>query len=104
MTITVWETPSCVQCKMTKRKFDTEGTVYDRKDLSAPENAETLQSFREKLGGSADAMLQMPVVTTSTETWTGYQPDKIKQVAQQQAHHYSATVLQSPAMTGPGVG
>lgn len=103
MTITVWETPSCVQCKMTKRKFDTDGAVYDRRDLSAPANAETLQAFREQLGGAPDAMLQMPIVTTDTETWQGYQPDKVQKAAQKQAAQQQA-VLQAPSMAGPGVG
>ena len=103
MAITVWETPNCVQCKATTRQLDSEGAVYDRKDLSAPEHAETLAAFREQLGGHSEAVLQMPVVTTPTETWQGYQPDRIKQATQQQVSQQAA-MLQAPAVPGPGVG
>lgn len=103
MTITVWEAPGCMQCNATKREFNKEGAFYDRKDLSASEHAATLDAFRQQLGGSPDAQLLMPVVTTDTETWQGYRPDKIQAAAQQQASQYQP-MIQPPSVSSPGIG
>lgn len=103
MTITVWEAPGCMQCHATKRAFNKEGASYDRADLSAPEHAATLDEFRQQLGGSPDAQLLMPVVTTDTEIWQGYRPDKIQAAAQQQTIQHQ-TVIQPPTVSSPGIG
>lgn len=98
MTITVWETPGCMQCHATKREFNREGALYERNDLSAPEHAATLDEFRQQLGGSPDAQLLMPVVTTDTETWQGYQPDKIQAAAQHQTAQ-NQSMIQPPTVS-----
>lgn len=81
MTITVYSKDDCRQCDMTKKVLTSEGHEYLDLDLTAPEQAEQLEKFKE--GGT----LQMPVVVVSkgdtTEKWTGFRPDLIKGLALQ---------------------
>lgn len=68
--VTVWSTPNCVQCMMTKKEFDRMGIAYEAKDLT--EYPEQLEAFKE-LG-----LLQAPIVTTDIKVWSGFRIDKIK--------------------------
>ena len=73
MTI-VYTKPSCVQCDMTKRLMDRIGVEYTTVDIL--ENPEEL----EKL--IAMGYRSAPVVVASNgESWAGFQPDKISELA-----------------------
>ena len=69
----VYTKPSCVQCDMTKRMLDKLGIEYDTVDIS--ENPEALDKLIE-LGYRA-----APVVITDNDSWAGFQPDKITELA-----------------------
>lgn len=73
MTVTVYSTPSCVQCKQTYRELDKKGIAYTVVDLSADEAA--LSRVRG-LGYS-----QAPVVEAGEDMWAGFRPDKIRALA-----------------------
>lgn len=69
MSITVYTTPFCVQCKATYRALERQGLAYDVVDLS--EDHEALERIRS-LGYQ-----QVPVVIAGDEHWSGFRPDKI---------------------------
>lgn len=71
--VTVWSTPNCVQCMMTKREMDKRGIEYVAMDLS--EHPEQLETFKEQ------GLLQAPIVTTDIKVWSGFRLDKIKSLA-----------------------
>lgn len=70
MKITVWSTPNCVQCAMTKKEMDKRGIAYEAMDLT--EHPEQLEAFKEQ------GLLQAPIVTTDVKVWSGFRLDKIK--------------------------
>jgi len=70
---TVYTKPNCVQCDMTKRLMDKIGVKYDTVDIV--ENPEELDKLIE-MGYRA-----APVVVTDNNSWAGFQPDKITELA-----------------------
>jgi glutaredoxin-like protein NrdH len=77
MSITVFSTPSCVQCRMTYRALDAQGLPYEVVDVTAA--PEALAEVRA-LGYS-----QAPVVRVGEEHWSGFRPDRIQAVAERLA-------------------
>lgn len=73
MTITVYSTPSCAQCKATYRALNKHGLKHEVVDMS--ENPEALA--RAKGLGYTMA----PVVFAGDDHWGGFRPDKIKELA-----------------------
>ena len=73
MTIAVYSKPSCVQCTATYRALDKQGIEYEVFDVSADEKA--LAAVKE-LG-----YMQAPVVVTDNDSWSGFRPDKINELA-----------------------
>lgn len=95
--ITVWTAPECVQCNTTVRAFESAGypkAALAIKDLSHPDNAAQLQRFKER------GYMQAPIVQTPQETWSGFNPGKVKAAAD-----YMRISTPSPdmAMHGPGL-
>jgi glutaredoxin-like protein NrdH len=82
MTVTVFTKPSCTQCNATYRALDKKGIAYNTVDISADEEALT----RLKALGFGSA----PVVETPTDSWAGFRPDKIEELAQQIAETTAA--------------
>ena len=70
---TVYTKPSCVQCDMTKKMLDKIGVEYDTVDITQDEIA--LEKILEMGFKSA------PVVITDTDSWAGFNPDKINSLA-----------------------
>lgn len=73
MAITVYSKPACVQCNATYRALDKKGLEYSTIDLS--KDPEALDRLKE-LGYQ-----QAPVVVTDSDHWSGFNPDKIEQLA-----------------------
>lgn len=71
--VTVYTKPSCVQCDMTKRMLDNLGVPYDTVDIT--EDEMSLNKILEMGFKSA------PVVITDTDSWAGFNPDKINSIA-----------------------
>lgn len=77
MAITIYSKPACVQCTATYRALDQRGIAYDVIDIS--EDAESLTMVRD-LG-----YVQVPVIVTEHEHWSGFRPDKINALVSQMA-------------------
>ncbi|MBB4735128.1 glutaredoxin-like protein NrdH [Micrococcus cohnii] len=73
MTVTVYTKPACVQCNATYRALDKRGIAYKSVDMS--QDPEALERVR------ALGYMQAPVVMTESDSWSGFRPDKIAQLA-----------------------
>jgi glutaredoxin-like protein NrdH len=70
---TVYVKPACVQCDMTKRMLDKLEIDYDTVDITQDDSAlEMVMSMGFK---------SAPVVITDSDSWAGFQPDKINSLA-----------------------
>lgn len=69
--ITVYTTPSCVQCKPTKRKLTNAGVPFREVDVTLPENQAEGDRIR------ALGFAQAPVVITDIDQWNGFDPDRL---------------------------
>lgn len=72
-TITIYSKPACVQCNATYKALDKAGLDYTIVDLAEDDDA---CEYVKALG-----YLQAPVVVTDTDHWSGFRPDRIKQLA-----------------------
>ncbi|GAB3601051.1 redoxin NrdH [Kineococcus gypseus] len=77
MSITVYSTPSCVQCKATYRALDRKGLPYEVVDVTS--DAQALSTVR------ALGYVQAPVVVSGDEHWSGFRPDRIEALADRSA-------------------
>lgn len=69
---TVYSKPNCPACDATKRQFDKRGVAYEAVDITQDEAA--FQLVRD-LGHQ-----QVPVVVAGTDHWSGFRPEKIKEL------------------------
>jgi glutaredoxin-like protein NrdH len=77
MTVTVYTKPACVQCNATYRALDKRGITYQSVDISQdPEALERLRGLGYQ---------QAPVVVTDEDSWSGFRPDKIAELAESTA-------------------
>lgn len=73
MTIRVFSKPHCVQCTATYRALDSAGLAYEVIDISVDDAAlELVKSM---------GYLQAPVVTAGDDSWDGFRPDLISNLA-----------------------
>lgn len=77
MTITLYTKPRCVQCDATKKALGRAGLNYVEVDLTQDDQA--LQKVLD-MGFQA-----APVVMAGEDAWSGFRPDKIKNIATQVA-------------------
>lgn len=73
MTVTVYSKPACPQCTATYRALDKKGIPYETLDISKDEGA------LERLKGLG--FQQAPVVEFGEQSWSGFQPDRIDDIA-----------------------
>jgi glutaredoxin-like protein NrdH len=71
-TITVYTKPACVQCIATYKALDKSRLEYDIVDISVDSAA---RDYVMSLG-----YLQAPVVVTGNEHWSGFRPDRIREL------------------------
>lgn len=71
--ITVYTKPSCVQCDATKRMMDKLNIKYSTVDITV--DTEAFDMIVSKGFKSA------PVVITDDDAWSGFNPDKISELA-----------------------
>lgn len=67
MQITVYTTPTCPQCDMTKKVLTKGEVEFDIVDLTS--NEEALQYVTQELGYNS-----APVVVVDDEHWSGFRP------------------------------
>lgn len=70
---TVYVKPACVQCDMTKRFLDKNGISYETVDIT--QDSDALDMILGMGFSSA------PVVITDSDSWAGFQPDKLQRLA-----------------------
>lgn len=73
--ITVYTKPNCVQCTATKRALSKAGVTYREVDLTV--DAAALAHLK------ALGYAQAPVVVAGPDSWSGYRPDRIQNLAGQ---------------------
>lgn len=73
MSITVYSKPNCVQCDATYRALNKNGLDYEVIDITQdPEALATVKALGYQ---------QAPVVFAAGDHWSGFRPDKIKELA-----------------------
>lgn len=89
--LTVYVTPDCPGCQMTKRQLDKAGVAYEAIDLSG--RPDLVEQFR------AEGLRQAPIIETSDGQRTaGFDPARIKAIVA------AATPQQAPGTPGPSDG
>lgn len=73
MAITVYTKPACMQCNATKKALDRAGLDYTLVDISLDEDA---RDYVLALG-----YLQAPVVEVGGEHWSGFHPERIRELS-----------------------
>lgn len=73
MSVTVYTKPNCVQCDATKRTLDKLGVEYTTIDATADD---AVYDMLIEKGFKA-----MPVVNAGDEWWSGFNPEKISELA-----------------------
>ena len=91
MSIKIYSSKACTQCKMTKKTFDRDGVPY--------ENVMTDGNERVQASLRAQGYSALPVVVTPTDSWTGFQPDKIRTSIDE----YKAETALETSMAGPSI-
>lgn len=91
MSIKIYSSKACTQCKMTKKAYDRDGIAYENVLI---DGNEPLQAKLLAQGHTA-----LPVVVTPSETWGGFQPDKIRTSIAE----YMATTTLEASITGPSI-
>ncbi|MDN6285849.1 glutaredoxin-like protein NrdH [Corynebacterium casei] len=72
MSITLYTKPACVQCTATKKALHRAGLAYNTVDISLNDEA---RDYVMALG-----YVQAPVVEVDGEHWSGFRPERIKQL------------------------
>ncbi len=77
MAITLYTKPACVQCNATQKALDRAGLDYTMVDVSVDDEA---REYVLALG-----YLQAPVVEVNGEHWSGFRPERIRDLVAQAA-------------------
>lgn len=68
-TLTIYTTPTCPSCRLTRQALDRAGLTYEVIDLSGrPDLVEQLRS---------EGLLQAPIIDDGTSRSAGFRPDRI---------------------------
>ena len=70
--ITIYTTPHCLGCALTRRTLDKAGISYDHIDLS--QRPDLIERFK------AEGLLSAPIIETSQGRSAGFRPDRIRQI------------------------
>jgi glutaredoxin-like protein NrdH len=73
MTVTVYTTPSCVQCESTKKMLNKNEITFTTVDLTEDDGA---MEYVKSLGYAS-----APVVVADDRHWSGFRPDMISSLA-----------------------
>lgn len=77
MAITVYTKPACVQCNATYKALDQSHVEFNVVDISVDSEA---RDYVMSLG-----YLQAPVLVAGDEHWSGFRPDRIRELAKRAA-------------------
>ena len=85
--LTVYTTPDCPGCQMTRRQLDKAGVAYEAVDLSG--RPDLVEQFRE------EGLLQAPIIEMDGQRTAGFDPARIKAIVD------AATPQRAPSGSGP---
>lgn len=88
--LTVYTTPDCPGCQMTRRQLDKAGVAYKAIDLSG--RPDLVEQFRK------EGLLQAPIIEMDGQRTAGFDPSRIKAIVA------AATPQQAPGAPGPSDG
>ena len=88
--LTVYTTPDCPGCQLTRRQLDKVGVAYAAVDLSG--RPDLVEQFRQ------EGLLQAPIIEMDGQRTVGFNPDRIKAIVA------AATPQQAPGSSGPSDG
>ena len=71
--VTIYTTPTCVYCKMTKEFFKEHNVAYEEKDVSTDEKAR--DEMVEKSG-----QLGVPVIDIDSQVTVGFDKEKLSEL------------------------
>ncbi len=77
-TIRVYTKPNCQQCELTKDLLTKKGLPFEVEDITEPANLEAAKSMGLT---SAPVVVVQDGVHSPAESWAGFRPDLIEQVA-----------------------
>lgn len=84
-TVTVYTKPACVQCNATYKALDKQSIAYKKVDITVDSEA---RDYVIALG-----YLQAPVVVAGDDHWSGFRPDRIKGLVNQEILSSDATAV-----------
>lgn len=71
-TLTIYTTPNCPSCRLTRQALDRAGLTYEVIDLSGrPDLVEQMRS---------EGLLQAPILDDGTSRSAGFRPDRIRAI------------------------
>lgn len=70
--LTIYTTPNCPSCRLTRQALDRAGITYEVVDLS--ERPDLVEQMR------SEGLLQAPVIDDGTSRSTGFRPDRIRAI------------------------
>ncbi|MBS6639251.1 MAG: glutaredoxin family protein [Actinomyces sp.] len=71
-TLTIYTTPNCPSCRLTRQALDRAGITYEVIDLSGrPDLVEQMRS---------EGLLQAPILDDGTSRSAGFRPDRIRAI------------------------
>ncbi|NOQ62345.1 glutaredoxin-like protein NrdH [Mycolicibacterium fortuitum] len=85
MTITVYAKPACVQCNATYKALEKAGIAYEKVDITLDNDA---RDYIMALG-----YLAAPVVMAGDQHWSGFRPDRIKELVNSAVSTADATAV-----------
>ena len=76
-TITIYETPNCVQCRTTKRYLDKIGVPYTVAPLEEP----WISALKERGHTTAPGVVIRTAMRAIVDMWGGYDPARLRRHA-----------------------
>ena len=92
--LTVYTTPNCPGCKMTRRQLDKAGVAYEAVDLSS--RPDLVEQFR------AEGLRQAPIIEVDGQRTAGFNPDRIKAIVAAATPQQAHASPQAPEAGGGG--
>lgn len=89
--LTLYTTPHCPACRLTRQALDRAGLTYEVIDLS--ERPDLVEQMR------SEGLLQAPVIDDGTSRSAGFRPDRIRSIvdAATPAHLTARALVRTPA-------
>lgn len=92
-TLTIYTTPNCPSCHLTRQALDRAGLTYEVIDLS--ERPDLVEQMR------SEGLLQAPILDDGTSRSAGFRPDRIRAIVDatriRPAHLTARALVRTPA-------